>query len=235
MSETEIDALFDRLDSWRHFPAYQLERRADIFFALYLPEVLEGELGVRLKPTVIPELPIRRDLVFTDRTSRASVKVDYAAFSAAEDRVFFVELKTDQASRRDTQDTYLERATELGFGAIAGGIRDILLATSAHQKYFHLASALQELGFLWLPEDLADYVYPAPRRGLKGKLEQVRVIGDARVEVVYVQPDAADGAIEFGTFATYVDRHADPVSQRFARSLRTWASRVAGSVPPGGS
>jgi hypothetical protein len=24
--------LFDRLDAWRHVPAYQLERRADIFF-----------------------------------------------------------------------------------------------------------------------------------------------------------------------------------------------------------
>jgi len=35
-----IDAIFDRMDVWRHLPSYQLERRADLFFALYLPEVL---------------------------------------------------------------------------------------------------------------------------------------------------------------------------------------------------
>ena len=32
--------LFDRLDEWRDFPNYQLERRADIFFSLYLVEAL---------------------------------------------------------------------------------------------------------------------------------------------------------------------------------------------------
>ena len=30
----QIDTLFDRMDAWRHFPNYQLERRADVFFAL---------------------------------------------------------------------------------------------------------------------------------------------------------------------------------------------------------
>jgi len=34
----QIDTLFDRMDAWRHLPNYQLERRADIFFAMYLPE-----------------------------------------------------------------------------------------------------------------------------------------------------------------------------------------------------
>ena len=36
-----IDRLFDRMDRWRHLPSYQLERRADLFFSLYLPEVLQ--------------------------------------------------------------------------------------------------------------------------------------------------------------------------------------------------
>lgn len=30
----QIDTLFKRMDAWRHFPNYQLERRADIFFSL---------------------------------------------------------------------------------------------------------------------------------------------------------------------------------------------------------
>ncbi len=41
----QIDTLFNRMDAWRHLPNYQLERRADLFFSLYLPEVLEAKLG----------------------------------------------------------------------------------------------------------------------------------------------------------------------------------------------
>ena len=35
-----IDTLFDRIDAWRHLPSYQLERRADRLFLLYMPEML---------------------------------------------------------------------------------------------------------------------------------------------------------------------------------------------------
>ena len=35
-----IKRVFKLLDDWRHLPGYQFERRADIFFALFLPEVL---------------------------------------------------------------------------------------------------------------------------------------------------------------------------------------------------
>jgi len=39
-TETLIDELFDKLDEWRSLPAYQLERRADIFFAIYLKDII---------------------------------------------------------------------------------------------------------------------------------------------------------------------------------------------------
>ena len=38
-----LDALFDRMDAW--LPNYQLERRADLFFSLYLAEALQAKLG----------------------------------------------------------------------------------------------------------------------------------------------------------------------------------------------
>ena len=41
MDDPRIDRIFDLLDGWRHLPAYQLERRADIFFGLFLPDVLD--------------------------------------------------------------------------------------------------------------------------------------------------------------------------------------------------
>ena len=40
-----FNALFDRMDAWRHLPDYQLERRADLFFSLYLAEALQAKLG----------------------------------------------------------------------------------------------------------------------------------------------------------------------------------------------
>lgn len=231
-----VDEVFDLLDRWRHLPAYQLERRADIYFALYLREVLEAELGVELDPRLIPELPIRRDLVFPETPSKQSVKVDYAAFERGHGRVWFVELKTDAGSRRDAQDTYLERAKALGFRAIAEGLRDILQATNAPQKYFHLATAMADHGVFELPEGLETYVHPTPRRGLTRELQKIRVMSDAAIEVVYVQPhaDGTKGLIDFATFARHVDQHDDPLSRRFARSLREWGTIDAGAVPPRG-
>ena len=55
----QYDIVFDNLDKWRHLPNYQLERRADIFFSLYLKEVIEEKYHVKLQDTIIPEFPIQ--------------------------------------------------------------------------------------------------------------------------------------------------------------------------------
>lgn len=39
------ERLFDLLDDWRNLPSYQLERRADIFFALHLEIIIKKALG----------------------------------------------------------------------------------------------------------------------------------------------------------------------------------------------
>jgi len=54
-----IATLFDRMDGWRHLPNYQLERRADLFFSLYLPAAVEAKLGFSVHPLMVPELPVR--------------------------------------------------------------------------------------------------------------------------------------------------------------------------------
>ena len=54
-----IERALGLLDTWRHLPAYQLERRADIFFALFLPDVLEEKFGVPISPVLIPEFPVK--------------------------------------------------------------------------------------------------------------------------------------------------------------------------------
>jgi hypothetical protein len=58
-TESHINQLFKKLDAWRHLPAYQLERRADIFFSLYLAEVLQKRFSLEATPVLIPEFPCR--------------------------------------------------------------------------------------------------------------------------------------------------------------------------------
>jgi len=237
MSSDPLQTIFHNLDRWRHLPAYQLERRADIFFSVYLKGMLEEFTRTELEELIIPELPIKRDIIWPDRASNQSVKVDYALFSKDRDTVFLVELKTDAASRRDSQDDYLERARRAGLPCILEGIKAIALKTNARQKYYHLLASLAELGLMSLPADMEDYLYPRARPGLTERLRQVTVeVQDPgpTLNVIYIQPQATDGArcIDFSTFATYVEQFDDPVSREFSAALRRWAEVRAGSTSP---
>jgi hypothetical protein len=222
-----LDEIFDQLDEWRHFPAYQLERRADIFFALYLSEVVGEHLGIELDHRVIPEFPLRQE------TSNRSDKADYLLLAKDKSRAFLVELKTDTSSRNSEQDIYLRAARERGLRSNFVRLIEIAEAASgaARAKYFHLLSALEEMGVLRLPEALRACVYAQPPVGYSKLIQKIEVtIDDAPLDIVYVQPRAAEGEVCIGLteFAQVVARHPDPMSQRFAQSLRGWAERVAG-------
>jgi hypothetical protein len=103
-TESLINQIFNNLDDWRHLPAYQLERRADIFFSLYLPEVLfkTKALGLAEIPILIPEFPCRLETVHSIGGNQ-SFKVDYLAIAKAANgkpaQSVFVELKTEIGSR----------------------------------------------------------------------------------------------------------------------------------------
>lgn len=231
-----LDAIFANLDTWRHLPAYQLERRVDVFFSVYLRGVVEEFTGVALEKELIPELPIKRDLVWPDQPSEQSMKVDYALFAKDRSRVFFLELKTDGASRRDSQDEYLEVAKRIGFRPILDGIRAIILKSTAHQKYHHLATSLARLGYLRLPPDLDRYLYPAPRRGLSAKLAEITTAPtEVPIEVIYVQPirTGDDRCIDFDQFAAHVARFDDPFSRHFAAHLLRWKEPAGRRVTTG--
>lgn len=236
-SMNRIEQLFGHMDRWRHLPAYQLERRADIFFSLYLAEVLENLTGVPVSPNLVPEFPIKRELIWPDTPSKQSVKVDYAIFAADRSKLYLVELKTDGGSRRDQQDFYLDRAQELGLGVILDGIVEIVQATSAHQKYAHLLQTLADHGCLVLPDDLMDFTFPRARRGLRKRQQQIRTTvgsGEFDIEVIYIQPTKEvgdDNVIDFEEFAQVVGRHEDSVSQTFADHLRRWTSKAGAARP----
>lgn len=100
MNYTNI--LFARMDTWRHLPSYQLERRADLFFSLYLKEALEARLGFAVAERMVPEFPVRIGAIYPHIPIDKSFKIDYVAVSSDGTSAILVELKTEGLSRRDS-------------------------------------------------------------------------------------------------------------------------------------
>lgn len=228
ITPTPLQDWFARLDCWRHLPAYQLERRVDALFAVYLPGLVEEVTGHAVD-LIIPEFPLKKSANFQ------STKVDFALFAADRQHVYFLELKTDQQSLREAQDFSLEQAVAEGFRPLLAGLVQIACKSKAYQKYYHLLHALAQAGFVELPADVARYVYPVPRPGLARQLQAARItLLDPAVALLYVQP-RADGQrdrISFDRMAAYVERFNDELSRTFAAHLRRWQA-PADSMPPG--
>lgn len=228
-----LASVFELLDRWRHLPAYQLERRADIFFALYLPGIVEHALGVKVDPGVIPEFPLKRD------DNNQSTKVDYFLISEDRSRAFLVEFKTEMESRNEKQDAYLVAAKERGLGALLTDIPVMAAASNQQAKYVHLLSALERFGLMSLPGDLEAYAFPEVRRGITERLRHVETVEtDASIEVVYLQPKGTGGeaVISFETVAEYLGGLEDPLALVFSDYVRRWiepaAVRPAGDGTP---
>ena len=213
-----IDHIFDRMDHWRHLPAYQLERRADIFFAAYLPEFLAERYGHPVT-ALVPEFPVRVGTIRPDIDINKSFKVDYLVQFAGCARVILLELKTDPASRRDKQDWYLRAAREAGIPALMDGVVRIAGASTSKRKYAHLLRELAAAGLVERHPDLGWRATP----------------GAWSTEILYLQPRSPEPSaeiVDFATFARFVASKGDPVSLRFARSLLEWGSVDAGESEP---
>ena len=229
----QIDALFDRMDAWRHFPNYQLERRADLFFALYLPEALEAKLGFAVRPELVPEFPVRIGTIYPTIPTDKSYKIDYVALSAAADKAVFVELKTEGLSRRLEQDKYLQAAREAGLPRLLEGLTDIFRATNSKRKYFRLLEYLERMGLLRIPVSMKEIMTRPTLKGINEASNQIEITATpAETLIVYVQPNGTGPhVISFQELAAVVGSHHDPVSRRFAESLREWAEVQAGELP----
>jgi hypothetical protein len=227
-----IHRLFDRMDAWRHLPSYQLERRADLFFSLYLPQVLEANLGFPVRSTLVPELPVRIGTICPHNPINTSVKIDYLALSTDSRQAIFVELKTEGSSRRPAQDRYLTAARDAGLVRLLNGLLDIFRATNAKRKYFCLLELLAEMDLLDIPLALRQIMKRPNLSGANDASRSIRVTARVtRHRIVYVQPNGnGDDIISFSDFRAIVEQYDDPVSQRFAKSLTEWACVQAGRM-----
>ena len=229
-SEISLEGALCLLDRWRHLPAYQLERRADILFALFLPEVLEKHFDIEINPLLIPEFPIKQ------KGGSSSNKVDYFALQGGESakRAFLIELKTDMASRREEQDKYLRDALDDGLKEVVMGIIALCRATDHKAKYVHLLRLLSCLNLV----EYDDELFPVQRGPFGKALDRIETEAKDRecwplLEVVYVQPRLPANTIDFAEFADAIaEGRADSIRRVFAGYLRKWACEDAGSPDP---
>ena len=201
--------IFDLLDDWRNLPAYQLERRADIIFALYLERIMMYYKKTTLD-LIIPEFPLRLgELPNRDTKLNSSFKVDYLAYSKSKKIVYLIELKTDMKSRRTEQDEYYEGAKIIGLKSIIDGLIKIYKSTRQRIKYEHLMDKLVDIKWL-IKESENTYT---------------NIASDLKIEVIYIQPrnpfNATD-IISFDDIICALSDEEDSFTLRFVKSLEKW-------------
>ncbi len=208
---SKLSFVFDRLDQWRCLPDYQLERRADLFFSLYVPEVLAAVLKKPIRPGLVPEFPIKQE------KSNRSDKVDYLAATADGMKLALVELKTDCNSTRREQFEYLVRGAQKTGAELLEDLRTIRKASKARPKYDALIAATMQLGLSEIRADVIGENHPvvliAPHEDFKGRKE---------ARAMFKQADVPFHVVTFEGFRETVLKHDDPLSLRFAESLDHW-------------
>lgn len=229
-----IKELSDRMDRWRHLPNYQLERRADLFFSLYLPAALEAKLGFPIRSDMIPEFPVRTGTVYPHNGDNKSFKIDYLALSADLHSAVFVELKTEGRSRRRKQDAYLAAAKRVGLAALLDGLLSIFRATLSKRKYFCLLDELAQMGLLRIPAHMYDVMKSTHLDGFEDAAKKIQVVCPCPVQelhIIYVQPNGpGDDVISFDDFRDAMPKNTDEVANRFAQSLSEWSTVDAGEA-----
>lgn len=213
-----LTKLFGLLTDWRTLPAYQLERRADIFFALYLEDLLKycNYFAADEVLTIIPEFPAKH------AGSHQSDRIDYMVCS--ERKVVYVELKTDNHSIRSEQAEYLYGIQQRALKDVLDDIITIYRATTARTKYRKLIEKLDR----WIEYRETRFVEErcTLRYGEIAKVESVEVvyvlpvpqpIKSDRYEHKQICFDSLVGMLRLPKYAN------DPIARAFADALATWA------------
>ncbi|MCY4580964.1 MAG: hypothetical protein OXD31_18205 [Chloroflexi bacterium] len=237
-----MNDLFGLLDKWRHFPAFPLEPRSEVLFALFLPTIMESCIGVKINPLVIPQFPLKKE------GNNQSNNVDFFALSEDGKCGYLIELKTDMRSRRGNQDKYLDKAIEKNLHAKLCDYKKILKSATddkyARQKYYHMSKSLSRLRLIELPSELESTIYPHMSGGVdrfrvRKLIDDICILKSPLLEVVYVQPyqskeDKCDDNrfhyIYFDELANIVETHGD-MGGLFAGYLRKWTTDPATHPP----
>ncbi len=207
------NSYFMLLSDWKKLPAYKAEPRIDSLIGYYLQQIVadychESIIGI------IPELPLRLGTLkpeynntnFADR----SYKVDFYLLNSNGIN-YLIEFKTDQGSRREKQDRYLNEAKSVKMKTLVNGICQIARVSSFKKKYDHLLSKLSCLGLI---DNEGNY---------SGKSEIV--------EIIYVQPQNTEGnngnkCINFGWISNWMKQTYgnSEFELAFSSILKEWST-----------
>ena len=210
-----IGEVFASLDDWRHLPNYQLERRVDIFFSLYLVETLAQFLNEPISDMLIPEFP----LTISDKSNR-TVKMDYAAFNEKKTKFYLIELKTAMGSINPPQ---FERYSEAArcVGKLFDDLIKIAKISKQTNKYLYLLNKLK---------NGPHFVETTEDGGWKTTELAYNLVG----EVVLIAPLAPacsitdmriNHMITFSDISNVVKNYSDPLSRIFYESLQKWIDK----------
>ncbi len=245
--KTIEEKIFETLDDWRHLPKYQLERRADIFFAIYLKEILKRCLdGNPIIDLIIPEFPIRKN-----KKNYLSCNIDYMCLSKNKDKnkgiIYFVELKTDNDSVKDEQYKLMKEFDEQKPEDFINGIIALTLQENSKskrtlakwRKYIYLFQVFEENGCLnsnyKFKEEIENNIKDSKkvtRKDINKEINKVKLIDgydNYNIESIYILPKKDDDIkcrqITFEKIASefkYEDFQNDPFLKRFIDSLKIW-------------
>lgn len=118
--------LFKKLQENSQYPKYQMERRIDIFFNFFLPDIIKQEFGEEFEPDfIIPELPIKSS------NSNRSANLDYFVVCKKMNTAFLVELKTYDYSYNPAQFKRYGKMQKDGMTKIKQDVDQIVKSTKS--------------------------------------------------------------------------------------------------------
>jgi hypothetical protein len=243
--EEMIGKIFERMNDWRHLPSYQLERRADLLFSLYLPEVLSKRTDTIINQDLIPEFPIRIGTINKNKENiNQSKKVDYLALSNDGRKAYLIELKTDNTSITEEQTETLLTACEKSFAELLEGVFKIFksdsLNSTRRRKYLYFLEKLDQMKQINMPGELKTFMGKDTLRGIISAAEGLKATTEVeKPKPVYILPSYPDKSngyeekIDIITFADFIEviekkNYNDKVSTQFKKCLDDWAKNEAG-------
>ena len=248
-----IFELFRTLNEWRHLPAYQLERRVDVFFGMFLAEVIEKTFCVS-GANVIPEFPLHKGSISNNSGNNRTANVDFAVFAEKENEkhIFLVELKTDIESLNEKQLTTMRNAKAIAKSSgLLNGVKKAAIASNSKHKYAQLIWKLLKLDCLHLDaeSDLTEKCMNKGKRGLKSVFKELSVGEkwvDASVHLVVILPEKPKPKFEellkgicriyfcdFSKKMSEVEERIDSdFESEFIKFMDIWSRERAGFIDP---
>lgn len=180
----EVDKIFEHLNDWIKLPKYQLERRVDIFFSIYLSKILDKKLGIKREQIkeILPEFPLRKEMKDGKETC-ASNNADYAVFVEKNGKLkmYLIELKTEMNSISEAQKEYYEIANGKKLSRVLQDIIEIEKNSSQWRKYDYSLKKLENLKLVKLDNDNGE------NRRKSWSLNRDTNVDD-KIDIIYITP-----------------------------------------------